>query len=181
MLEKINRNNININWDYVFVILIGSVVCLGLFLVFACATPTPTSPKQTTNQPSSASILIASWNANQTKLNNDILSDIKFTGSKLVNGTISSGTTITTTRADFLSHLSNKTVVYISPASKIVVRPVGVSMGTQIRLVNPLDYSVIVGGVTYSISVNDNRYSLMKLKNESFIDVIWINDNYWWG
>lgn len=179
MLEKINRNNININWDYVFVILIGSVVCLGLFLVFACATPTPTNPKLTSDQPSSANILIASWNANQTKLNNDILSAIKATGSKIVNGSISSGTTITTTKADFLFHLSNKTVVYISPADTISLKTAPTS--NTITLVRPLKYGVIVDGVTYSISVNDCRYSLTKLKNRNLIYVIWINDIYWWG
>jgi hypothetical protein len=186
MLEKINRKNINIDksFPYIFVVVvIIAIGILGCVVVNAFANANQQAIDKTTGQPikSSSDILIASWNANQTKLNSDILSDIKSTGSKIVDGTISSGTTITTTRADFLSHLSNKTVVYISPASKIAVRPVGVSMGTEIRLVNPLDYSVIVGGVTYRICISDNRYSLMKLKNESLIDVIWISDTYWWG
>lgn len=180
MLEKINRKNININRDYAIIILVGFVVSFCLFIVFAYSTPTPTYSKQEIIKYSS--ILIASWNANQTKLNKDILSDIKATGSKIVNGTISSGTTIITTRIDFLFHLSDKTVVYISPADVISLRPSDTSSNSNgIDLSRPLKYSVIVDGVTYTISVDDYRYSLTKLRNHDFVSVIWINDYYWWG
>ena len=188
MLERINRKNANIEQFLPRILVIIVVALIFVLLGTAIATGQFSSKNQpidqTTGQPikSASDILIASWDANQTKLNNDILSDIRATGSKIVNGTISSGTTITTTRADFLFHLSNKTVVYISPAEKIALRPTNVSpTSSETRLTNPFNYSVIVDGVTYTISANDYRYSLMKLRNHTFIDVIWINDNYWWG
>jgi hypothetical protein len=180
MIEKINRKNIfnRKHAENVFVfILIIAVLFGGGVLVNAIFTSNNTPEQEKTS--TSADILITCWNANQTSLNDHILSDIKATGSKVVNGSISSGTTITTTRADFLFHLSNKTVVYVSQGDKIQIK-LGPTTN-PINLVRPQKYSVIVDGITYTISVNDCRTSMEKLKNHSLVYVIWVNDYYWWG
>jgi cytoskeletal protein RodZ len=183
MLERLNRNRLSnrVHWGNVFVLLFFTIVIIGIgaisFSLFTNAQQTNQSP--TLNQPSSANILITSWNENQTKSNNYILSDIKVTGSKIVNGTISSGTTITTTRIDFLSHLSNKTVVYTSLTDKITLKTTANPYGQEITLARPLKCSAIVNGVTYSIKVD--IYPLTKLRNKDLIYIIWINDYYWWG
>jgi hypothetical protein len=182
MLERLNRNKFVVSQKHVDYIVYTILIIIAILLVSAIIfgfCPNQQQTAQQVEQTSSANDLITSWNTNQTMLNKDILSDVKATGSKVVDGTISSGTTITTTRTDFLFHLSNKTVVYISPAEQVSLKTGPTS--NEITLTRPQKYSVIVDGITYTISVNDYRTSMLKLRNHSLIYVIWINDNYWWG